>query len=253
MISKDTIKKLTTRFQTTELNVAREYCQHLFLSYFYKQKGSEKILFKGGSALKIIYGSPRFSEDLDFSGFEASTSLIEQLIEGALLEIEREGIRVEIKESKITSGGYLSIISFDFLGYDINVQIEISQRRENKVEGVVSLITSDLIPPYTVLYLPEDQLVVEKFEALFRRKAPRDFFDLYFILRSRLLMSEDYRKRRRLKDRILKILETEKIDFKRELKLLLPRSHHAILKDFGTVLKGDVLKWACCQSAKILI
>lgn len=243
MISKDTIKRLTTRFQTTELNVAREYCQHLFLSYFYRQKGSEKILFKGGTALKIIYGSPRFSEDLDFSGFKASTSLIEKLIEDALLEIEREGIKVEIKESKRTSGGYLSIISFDFLGYDINVQIEISQRRENKVEGAVTLVTTDLIPPYTILYLPEDQLVVEKFEALFRRKAPRDFFDLYFILRSRLPVPEAYRKRYRLKDRLFEILETEKIDFKGELKLLLPRSHHAILKDFGTALKREIKRY----------
>jgi predicted nucleotidyltransferase component of viral defense system len=240
MISKDAIKKLATRWQTTELNVAREYCQHLFLSYFYRQEGSEKFLFKGGTALKIIYESPRFSEDLDFSGFEVSTSLIEKLIEGSLLEIEREGIGVEIAESKKTTGGYLAIASFDFLGYDISVQMEISQRRGNSLEGTVILVASDLTSPYTILYLPEDQLVVEKFEALFRRKAPRDFFDLYFILRSRLPVPEDYRKRHRLKDKLLKILETEKIDFKRELELLLPRSHHAILKDFRIVLKREI-------------
>lgn len=243
MISKDTIKKFATRWQTTELNVAREYCQHLFLSYFYRQKGSEKILFKGGTALKIIYESPRFSEDLDFSGFKASTSLIEKLIEGSLLEIEREGIRVEIEESKRTTGGYLAIASFDFLGYDVSIQIEISQRRGNSLEGIVTLVASDLTPPYTILYLSEDQLVVEKFEALFRRKAPRDFFDLYFILRSRLPIPEDYRKRHRLKDKLLKILEIEKIDFKRELKDLLPRSHHAILKDFRAVLKREIERY----------
>ncbi|MDI6689725.1 MAG: nucleotidyl transferase AbiEii/AbiGii toxin family protein [Actinomycetota bacterium] len=65
MITKDAIKRFATKAQTSDLNVAREYCQHLFLSYFYQQKGSEKLLFKDGTALKIIYGSPRFSEDLD--------------------------------------------------------------------------------------------------------------------------------------------------------------------------------------------
>lgn len=67
MISSDFVKRLATQTQTTELNILREYLQHLFLSYFYKRKDSEKVLFKGGTALKFIYGSPRFSEDLDFS------------------------------------------------------------------------------------------------------------------------------------------------------------------------------------------
>jgi len=141
MIGRDLVKNLATRSQTSELNVVRQYCQHLFLSYFYRQKGSEKVLFKGGTALKIIYGSPRFSEDLDFSGFNVSISLIEELAEKALLEIEREGIGVEILESKETSGGYLSIIAFGFLDYKVRIQLEISLRKENSIEGIVVLIT----------------------------------------------------------------------------------------------------------------
>jgi len=94
MITQDTIKELATKYQTSELNVAREYCQHLFLSYFYRQKGSEKVLFKDGTALRMIYQSPRFSEDLDFSGFKVSSSSIEELVEDTLLEIEREGFNI---------------------------------------------------------------------------------------------------------------------------------------------------------------
>jgi len=47
MITQDTIKKLATKYQTSEFNIAREYSQHLFLSYFYREKHSEKVLFKG--------------------------------------------------------------------------------------------------------------------------------------------------------------------------------------------------------------
>lgn len=65
--------------------------------------------FKGGTALKIVYESPRFSEDLDFSRFKISVPSIEKLIEGSLIQIEREGISVEIVESKTTSNGSLPI------------------------------------------------------------------------------------------------------------------------------------------------
>ena len=69
MINSATIRKLAIAQQTTELNIAREFAQHLFLSGFYQNVGSEHVLFKGGTALRLVYGSPRFSEDLDFSGF----------------------------------------------------------------------------------------------------------------------------------------------------------------------------------------
>ncbi|MBN1444929.1 MAG: nucleotidyl transferase AbiEii/AbiGii toxin family protein [Candidatus Omnitrophica bacterium] len=60
---------MALQYKTTEINIAREYVQHLFLSSLYREKSSEKVLFKGGTALRIVFQSPRFSEDLDFSGF----------------------------------------------------------------------------------------------------------------------------------------------------------------------------------------
>jgi len=60
MLSENTIKELSVKLQTTEINIAREYFQHLFLSNLYKSKDSEKLAFKGGTALRIIYGSPLF-------------------------------------------------------------------------------------------------------------------------------------------------------------------------------------------------
>ena len=48
-------------------NIVREYFQNVFLAKLYTLSEAEKMLFKGGTALRILYGSPRFSEDLDFS------------------------------------------------------------------------------------------------------------------------------------------------------------------------------------------
>lgn len=39
----------------------------IFFFIFYEQKESRHILFKGGTALRIVFQSPYISEDLDFS------------------------------------------------------------------------------------------------------------------------------------------------------------------------------------------
>ena len=58
MLSKDTLKNLL-EISNTEINVIREY---ITLSYLYRLLESEKLLFKGGTALRIIYGSPHIQK-----------------------------------------------------------------------------------------------------------------------------------------------------------------------------------------------
>lgn len=96
MITKDAIQKLASQYRAPEFpNVIREYFQHLFLSQLYKLEGTENLLFKGGTALRMIYGSPRFSEDLDFSIFyierHQQKDFIESIFAKVLIEIERVG------------------------------------------------------------------------------------------------------------------------------------------------------------------
>jgi predicted nucleotidyltransferase component of viral defense system len=112
MLSIKNLEKYTKQFQTNIDNIVLEYCQHLFLSYLYQEYGSEKLLFKGGTALRIVFQSPRFSEDLDFSGFNIKHAEIEKIITSTLSNIEKNKIEVDVKESKKTSGGYLAIIIF---------------------------------------------------------------------------------------------------------------------------------------------
>ena len=99
MISRQFITDLSTKYQTSEQNIAREYCQHLFLSYLYRLKGGEKMLFKGGTALRIVFQSPRFSEDLDFSTFDLSVEEINGLVDSVLVNLSKEGLQYK-KEVK---------------------------------------------------------------------------------------------------------------------------------------------------------
>ncbi len=107
MIEVKVLKELANRQQMTMDNIVREYLQHLFLSFLYQEKKSELLLFKGGTALRLVWRSPRFSEDLDFTGFKISIAQIETLMEATLQKVESEGIKTDIEESKKTSGGYL--------------------------------------------------------------------------------------------------------------------------------------------------
>ncbi len=235
MISQSAIQNLARKFQTTELNVRREYIQNLFLSYFYQQPESDKIYFKGGTALKIIFRSPRFSEDLDFSSTATMINKIEDILIQATREIEREGIKVDIKESKKTSGGYFAIIHFLVNSQEMAIQLEISQRI-GLHKGEVATITNDFIPPYTLIALSQDQMIGEKLQALLTRKKARDFYDLYYILRANLIPTKE----KDILKQVLTILDKTNIQFEKELKTFLPKSHWAIIRNFKKTLEQEI-------------
>ena len=64
MISVETLEKLGRQYQMGVFpNIVREYFQHIFLSELYQLPDAEKMLFKGGTAFRVVYGSTGFSEN----------------------------------------------------------------------------------------------------------------------------------------------------------------------------------------------
>lgn len=213
MLSQDSLKEFTKKFQTIENNVVREYIQHLFLAYLYKLSASDKLLFKGGTALRIIYGSPRFSEDLDFTGENIYRyEIIEELFINTLSEIEKQGIKIGLKEAKPTSGGYLGIIHYELYNFIEDMNFEISLRKGGVLAKEVTTVISDFSPPYTVYHLSGKDIVKGKMAALISRKKPRDYYDLYFLLRHPEL--HGFVQKFLLK-KVLENLEEERINFKK--------------------------------------
>ena len=240
MIESKAIRELADRYQTTADNVVREYFQHLFLSHLYRQKDSDHLFFKGGTALRVVWQSPRVSEDLDFTGTNTDIRAIEAVLEKTLVGVEGEGIRVKIDEAKKTSGGYFSILQFEGEGNRGEIQLEVSLRTAGKAKGETALITSEFLPPFTLIHLEERILVHEKVNALLTRAKPRDFYDLYFILRKRLAFKEVFQKDRTFKARLLDAMDKTKLDAKSELKRFLPVSQHGLLKNFKTILSAEI-------------
>lgn len=238
MISDGAIKLLANKCQTTEQNVRREYLQQLFLSAFYQRPETDQIYFKGGTALRIIHNSPRFSEDLDFSSSLNQALTIEQAILGTLETLERGNIHPDIRESKNTSGGYLAIISFKSSKYPISIQMDISLRKREATGEAVTVV-SEYLPAYTIISLQKEQFIDEKIQALLTRKKARDFYDLYFILRANLLPPQ----KRGLLIQVQKLLKLPGINFEKELKEFLPKSHWSVIRDFPTVLAQEVQRY----------
>ena len=67
MITQDQVETLAKKYKINATTIFREYLQILFLQKLYQKTPSQNIFFKGGTAIHLIYGAPRFSEDLDFS------------------------------------------------------------------------------------------------------------------------------------------------------------------------------------------
>lgn len=243
MITQDTIRRLSVRCQVPEYpNIVREYFQHLFLANLYRLDESDKVLFKGGTALRVIYGSPRFSEDLDFSVFGiepyAVKRFIEDLFANVLVRMQAEGISVDLSsKSDETSGGYYGEASFQMYDYrPVKVSISVSTRNGRDVQPEVSAVANEFVPNYNVYHLPQEMLVDEKIDALLSRKKPRDFYDLYIIMRKGML---SLGQKSRLSD-VKRALEEVEMNFRGELEVFLPKDQHQIIANFRKSLSAEL-------------
>lgn len=77
-------------------SILKEYLQVKILKSIFEQKYSEKLAFLGGTALRIIHGNTRFSEDLDFDNSDPDERAFIHLGEHIKKDLELEGLQVEI-------------------------------------------------------------------------------------------------------------------------------------------------------------
>ncbi|MBN2382820.1 nucleotidyl transferase AbiEii/AbiGii toxin family protein [bacterium] len=79
------------------LAALREILQSLALLGLWRTKFFEHAAFYGGSALRILYGLDRFSEDLDFSLLKPGPDFdLFRYLQGLQTELESYGFRVQL-------------------------------------------------------------------------------------------------------------------------------------------------------------
>jgi len=183
MITKKQTTDLAQYYHIDEFTVAREYLQLVFLNYLYQHKEASKIYFKGGTAIHLLFGSPRFSEDLDFS-----TNYSEGKIKAIIKQTEKE-IRGELPSLKILSlySGEKALrfrLKYEGPDFKYPLTIRLDFAKEESEQTVVSPVVSrfPLVFFPLISHLTAEEMLAEKVRALLVRGKGRDIFDLWFLL-----------------------------------------------------------------------
>lgn len=180
--------------------IIREYLQYKVLEILFETPYQSKLSFLGGTCLRIVYDSYRFSEDLDFDNFKLSMDDFNAITVIVKQELKRLGYDVEIRN--VQKGAYHCYIRFPELLYNEGL----SNHKEEKI--LIQLDTEthefDYKPDQPVLnkfdvftqinVTPGDILLAHKFFAVINRKRNkgRDFYDIVFLLGQRQTPNYDY-------------------------------------------------------------
>lgn len=182
MMSYSQLTDLSKKLNAPESIVFREYIQVIFLENLYSLLGSEKIIFKGGTAVHLMYQAPRFSEDLDFTVLMNKLEFdkfIKKVFNTISLSYE-----ITFKERKtITGKRYLLTANPEVIKSPTFINLDFSFR-----ESVKMVEKSPLITPYptviasTIYYMGKDEIIAEKIRAILTRQKGRDIYDLHYLL-----------------------------------------------------------------------
>jgi predicted nucleotidyltransferase component of viral defense system len=161
--------------------VVREYWEVVLLNRLFESPGTGDLVFKGGTALRLAYGSPRFSEDLDFS-------LLQDSMGGTFKELASEIARpsaiADITDLAAKRWTYICEIRFTegYLPQPFRIKLEISRRPAPGYRNELRLITSPTTPIQALCRVATlEQLLQDKQDCIKDRAAPKDIFDLWFI------------------------------------------------------------------------
>ncbi len=191
MLTRKQIEKIALKNRVSLFTQERDYIQATFLSLLYSKTLS--FVFKGGSCLRLAYGSPRYSEDLDFNSNLGENEAYSAL-EIAVKELEYFGIRAEIRNKRMSRSGFGFTLSYKgplYDGRDITkgmVRIDVSLRGEIVSEDRITVRTEyDDVKMYIISAASLDHIFAEKVRALLVRGMERDLYDIWFLLERGIL------------------------------------------------------------------
>lgn len=227
MLTIDQIKNIYSEniFLKSPKAILVEYLQHEILDSIYKQKDSEKLSFIGGTAIRIVYGSNRFSEDLDFDNFGLNYLQFKNLLGKVVTDMEAKGFDIEFKF--IEKGAYHCYIKFPKLLQANNLAVHKEEKlliridTVNKNEPIQSnVFILDKFDIYRKILVnsPETILSQKIVTILDRKRAKgRDLYDVSFLLGKTTPNYDHLKKVKNIKPNELKeilITKIKKLDLK---------------------------------------
>ena len=218
-------------------NLLREYLQYIILDIIYSSAYGSRLIFMGGTAIHMIHGVRRFSEDLGFDNKGLSQEDFENLSSQILRKLELYGYFVEIQNRY--RGAFHCFVKFPGIFHQhgisghsrekLTIQIDCEpQNVSYKAERVI-LNKFDIFMKINAV--PPDVLLSQKIFAILNRPRPmgRDFYDVIFLFSKTNPSYHFLREKMKLKEEIdieeIKkklLLKCEKINFKKLTEDLKP-------------------------------
>lgn len=192
MITDKQITDLADSFRIDRFTAFREYLQLAFLSHLYLQPLAGQVYFKGGTAIHLLFDSPRFSEDLDFSTV-LSPADAGRLIKEAETEMRREipGIKMLLWHRGKRGIRFKLIYKSADFKYPTTIRIDVS------FEKPLRPVSSPLLTKFPIMLFPIvshlaiEEILAEKVRAALTRAKGRDIFDLWFLLSKNYAIDRD--------------------------------------------------------------
>lgn len=250
MIDKNTVSILAKDLQIDQYSVYREYLQIAFLNILYSELTSKDIFFKGGTALRFIYSSKRFSEDLDFNS-NIDKNEVKDLLPKVITSLNYEVPGIRLKDLESLAGYSTKLyVNIALTNQPLTVKLDFSFRE--KIGSFVErpIQTKFPVQSYSLIKcLSKEEIVAEKIRTLYTRFKGRDIYDLWYLLHIGTSFDKDLvnKKLRKINEKYEREVLIEKIKkfsdekLKRDLNKFLPLSERPIIKK----LKDLILEKPC--------
>lgn len=175
--------------QGYERAIVREYLQYKILQAIFESQEASKLSFLGGTALRIVHGNSRFSEDIDLDNFGLSWEAFGDLTQRVKQFLELEGFLVET--SLVAKEAFHCDVKFPELLF----QQGLSPHQQEKILIQLDTVAQgyDYAPEVRILnkfdvfteirVTPVNILLSQKIYTAINRKRPRgrDFYDITFL------------------------------------------------------------------------
>ncbi len=181
-MNKELAEILEKRLGISQEQIVREEYEMIILKALFESEVGKSFVFRGGTALRLAYGSPRFSEDLDFSVIK---SFDRKKLRALLEKIADQNPTLELKEALQKRWTYFGLfrVKEDFLQQPFSIKFEASTRPIKMQEDAdyQLLLLDSQVTGLTVLAQVAGLERIEKEKTTIKPPRVRDIFDLWFI------------------------------------------------------------------------
>lgn len=171
--------------------VLREYLQALILKALYKTEAGRKLYFTGGTYLRLVHGTKRFSEDLDFNTDSLTKASFETVVQAVAVELKRVNLRCVVGFRH-----FEKIYAADMMFPDIEKLYGVVSPRTKKSGLLIKVETNTpcwkiiaetrVISGFGELYpcfcTQRGALFADKIDALVKKTRARHLYDIIFML-----------------------------------------------------------------------